>query len=102
MTNINQANLPTPSSQSQSTSTKTSSYYYMSSYSMTTYNENGNVKTKKSIKIKLDDNGKKDHYQKKSIITDNEEKILLENGNADLINASKFGMILNKSNKQLN
>ena len=54
----------------------------MSSSSMTTYNDNGNIIN--SQKIKLNDNGNKDHYLRKSIIKDNGEELVEEEGNKDL------------------
>ncbi len=56
----------------------------MCSSNMTTYNENGNIKSKQSIRI--NNNGNKDYYDKESIIIENEEKILYENGNKKLTN----------------
>jgi hypothetical protein len=58
------------------------SYYYMSSSNMTTYNENGSAISKQHVRI--DNNGNKDHYYKESVIEDNEEKIINENGNRKL------------------
>ena len=49
---------------------------------MTTYNDNGNITN--SREIKLNDNGNKDHYLRKSVIKDNGEELVEEEGNKDL------------------
>lgn len=54
----------------------------MCSFNVITYNENGNINSSQSIRI--NDNGIKDFYNKKFIIKDNQEKILLEEGNRNL------------------
>lgn len=58
------------------------SYYYMSSSCMTTYNENGNIKSKQHNYV--NDNGNTDYYHKESVIENNNEKIIKEEGNKEL------------------
>lgn len=71
------------------------SSYYMYSSNMTTYNENGNINSKH--KIRINNNGVKDFYNKEFIIENNKEKILLENGNEKLtqIKIPNFTSIFN-------
>ena len=73
-------------------SDRLSSCYYMCSSKMTTYNENGNIRSSQSIHI--NDNGIKDFYSKKSVIENDCEIIIKEEGNKNLaINKIKIPKI---------
>lgn len=74
------------------------SSYYMCSSSMTTYNKNGTtIKCKK--KVRVNDNGKMDKYYKESIIENDRETIVKEDGNKDLENKQVFPNIWERWDK---
>lgn len=62
-------------------SIKQSSYYYASSSATLS---DGNLNKTEIKKIEINNNGLKDHYYKKSLFENNEEKIIKEDGNKEL------------------